>query len=478
MSNKSDKNDKNERKNSWLFGWDMKKLGDWASSFQEQMSQTVQLSNWSEFFSKEKMEKLLSKEQLDNILKFMMPINPMKSIEEELERLRKELPPPCLFLIGEPQVGKSTIVRTLTGDTEARIGFGDGIAVTKHLNLYHFPPEAELPLWIFLDTPGLGAAKEDEEIFEDVLDGEASTEKGVKVPVPDVVLVVVRVDDTKLGVLPWAKRAVETLKRYHEAEEIPILVVQTSLHRLLHPHPMPYPFGKLGDQIPDDLDENVRKQLMEQREKLREVFPNSHFVLIDITDPEDEVGDPFYGAEALFESTYRLLPETIRNLIRQRWSELRTPEEGVAEELVWRYASVAAAAGALPPPLGDVATLGISFTMLRQLAVLYEQEWEIRTVLDLLWSLGSTTLVLLVLRYLIRRVPIPIASVPMGATGSFSLVFALGRLMDWYYSNIHQGRQPSDEEIQRYWDGLQDEAKERVKEVLADLWAAEKSKSE
>jgi uncharacterized protein (DUF697 family) len=137
---------------------------------------------------------------------------------------------------------------------------------------------------------------------------------------------------------------------------------------------------------------------------------------------------------------------------------------------------MAAAAGALPPPIGDVGTLAVALTMLRQLAVQYRQEWEFRTVLDILWSLGSTTLLWIAARYFIRRIPIPILMAPVGAAGAFSLVMSLGQLMNWYYATVREGHQPTAEDVKGYWEQAQDETKEQWKSMVDTMWKQDQTK--
>src|SRR5690349_6475620 len=60
---------------------------------------------------------------------------------------------PVIWLLGMVGTGKSSIVRTLTGSTDAEVGNGFR-PCTPTARIFEFPPEA--PLIRFLDTRGLG----------------------------------------------------------------------------------------------------------------------------------------------------------------------------------------------------------------------------------------------------------------------------------------------------------------------------------
>lgn len=402
-----------------------------------------------------------------------LPSDPLAAMDEVFSRLKQELPSPCIVLVGEPQVGKSSSVRVLTGDPAAEIGLGDGVPVTMDIEAFHFPKDSELPLWTFLDTPGVGtkdlsAEKED---FVRLYQGEATFgETDQPVPAPHMMLACVRVDDEELNILPWLQQW-KTLSEVHET--LPLLVVQTCLHRIMHPHPMPYPFGEKGDLIPDDLPHDVAKRIVEQRTQIIAEHPQAQFVLVDLTDPEDLVGDPTYGADALVNAVFSMLPDAIVQMLRLQREAFDTAFDAEANRLVWSYSVVAAATGAIPPPVGDIGTLAVTLTMLRQLSAQYRQPLELRTVLDLLWSLGSTTLLWLAARYLMRRIPIPILMAPVGAAGAFSLVFSIGQLMSWYYSDVLEGHQPTTEDVKRHWEQAQADSQAHWKQVLQSMWKKE-----
>lgn len=406
------------------------------------------------------------------------PKDPDQTLQEVLDQVSDQLPTPCLALMGEPQVGKSSVVRLLTGDPNARIGLGDGVPVTDHFEEYRFPPKSDVPLWIFLDMPGLGAQDLalDQKELEDLLSGQAKSPRSPgasHVPSPHAFLVCVRADDEELGILPWLRLLSKNLPQ--RGTTVPFLVVQTCLHRILHPHPSPYPFGKLGEELPESLPAEVTEKLTNQREKIQDVIPHANFVVVDITNPEDEVGEPNYGGEALIESLFDKLPATLANTLRSQRLAFQQAFSKEAERLIWSYASAAGSAGALPPPIGDMGTLAIVTTMLQQLSSLYRQKWEWRTFFEILGSLGGGTLVWLVLRYLGRRIPIPALMAPLGAAGAFSLTWSIGHLMAWYYAQIREGHIPTQDDLKSYWKDLEQESMNRWKEAARSLLHKDKA---
>src|SRR5690606_40968696 len=62
------------------------------------------------------------------------------------------------IFLGKVQSGKTSIVRALTGCTDAEIGTGYA-PCTRTSRVFDFPPEA--PVIRFLDTRGLGEARYD-----------------------------------------------------------------------------------------------------------------------------------------------------------------------------------------------------------------------------------------------------------------------------------------------------------------------------
>src|SRR6516164_5352635 len=80
-----------------------------------------------------------------------MQARPAETVTPIAERARRFAP--VVWLLGKVQSGKSSIIRILTGASEAEIGEGFA-ACTSTARVFDFPAEA--PIIRFLDTRGLG----------------------------------------------------------------------------------------------------------------------------------------------------------------------------------------------------------------------------------------------------------------------------------------------------------------------------------
>src|SRR5262245_1163461 len=146
---------------------------------------------------------------------------------------------PLVWLIGKVQSGKTSIIRTLTGASDAEIGAGFR-ACTRTARIFDFPAEA--PIIRFLDTRGLGEAAYDP--AEDMAFCEDRAH---------LVLAVVKALDAEQGAVV---EAVHAVRQRHA--DWPVVVAQTCLHEGYAPgasHMLPYPFadGIAGSAVPGPL---------------------------------------------------------------------------------------------------------------------------------------------------------------------------------------------------------------------------------
>jgi hypothetical protein len=139
---------------------------------------------------------------------------------------------PAVWLIGKTGAGKSAIVRTLTGATEAEVGTGYR-PCTETAQRFDFPAEA--PIIAFLDTRGL--AEPDYAPAADIAYARSVTH---------LTLAVMKADDAVQG---------DVLKGLAEIRKIerdwPIVVAQTGLHNFYaqgEGHPAVYPFATPAEQ--------------------------------------------------------------------------------------------------------------------------------------------------------------------------------------------------------------------------------------
>jgi hypothetical protein len=144
---------------------------------------------------------------------------------------------PVVWLVGKVQSGKTSIIRTLTGATDAEIGAGFR-ACTRSARIFDFPHE--VPIIRFLDTRGLGEAA------YDPADDIAFCEDRAH-----LILAVAKALDAEQGAVVKAVRAAR-----ERHPDWPLVVAQTSLHEGYphgQGHVLPYPFagGDAGSAVPD-----------------------------------------------------------------------------------------------------------------------------------------------------------------------------------------------------------------------------------
>src|SRR5262249_6844143 len=160
---------------------------------------------------------------------------------------------PLVWLVGKVQSGKTSIIHTLTGASDAEIGAGFR-ACTKTARIFDFPAEA--PIIRFLDTRGLGEAA-----YDPAADIAYCEDKA------HLVLAVVKALDAEQSAV------VETIRSARQRHpEWPIVVAQTTLHEGYPPgqgHVQPYPFAgpETGKAIPksDAVPESLARALAHQR---------------------------------------------------------------------------------------------------------------------------------------------------------------------------------------------------------------------
>lgn len=367
---------------------------------------------------------------LDSLLELAQRIGSARppDISAELRDLVKTVPPPVIWLIGKPQTGKSSIVRTLTGLSSIEIGEGYK-PVTKTSSIYSFPSD-EAPLIRFLDTRGILESGYDAQEDLDAHQHDAH-----------LLLLTVRVGDFALDSL---LRTVREIRRRHR--EWPVIVAQSCLHDSYPPgasHVLPYPFRDSDPVLPPELSD-MELQLRGQRERLEELDP--HFVPIDFTLPLDGLTPEDYGRDALLDALEDALPTV-------RWNLLREREHGKLAGKYWRaaqphiaaYSALAGAAAGFPLPLSDAPVVaGLQLKMLHSLAGIYNQELTYERVAEVLGALGYGYLARLGWRALLKF--IPGGSVAYGAYVA-GTTYALGNAFCVYFGQLRDGIRPSPDEL-------------------------------
>ena len=336
---------------------------------------------------------------------------------------------PVVWLVGKVQSGKTSIVRALTGASDAEIGAGYR-ACTKTARIFDFPPEA--PIIRFLDTRGLG-----EVAYDPAADIAYCEDRA------HLILAVVKALDAEQSAVIDAVRAARA-----RHPEWPVVVAQTSLHEGYsrgQGHVLPYPFD--GDDAAGAAPEPLARALDRQR-SLFEGMPGRgaiRFVPIDLTLPGDGFEPPDYGREALIGALVAVAPAAVRLAVQ----ELPGAAEGEAQArsvnaYILGFAAAAGASDALPV-VGVVTVPALQAAMLRQLAKLYDVSWDRRSYAEFIAALGAGTLLRTAstfgVRQLVKLVPVygQTIGAATAAAASFAATYAIGKAAGYYLERRRRG---------------------------------------
>lgn len=341
----------------------------------------------------------------------------------EIAELAREQAP-VVWLLGKVQSGKTSIVRSITGHPEARIGEGYK-PCTRTARVFEFPPEA--PVIRFLDTQGLG------EVGYDPADDLAELEGRAH-----VVLAVARAMDPQQAPVLEVLRAVR--KRHPDWA---VVVAQTALHEG-YPDGADHPsYDELANAA--ELDD-LRRSLARQVETFR-ALPGSGAVLavpVDLTRPEEGYSDPHYGLEALLEALEQAGSAGMDAILHDLATGHASSPTVLARGHVLGYALAAAAADVIPV-MGLVTVPTIQGKLLHSVARIYGLSWNARTLRQFAASLGTGTALGIGLslgaRQLAKLVPgygQTVGAAAAGAT-SFSVTYALGKAACYYLDRMRSG---------------------------------------
>jgi uncharacterized protein (DUF697 family) len=340
---------------------------------------------------------------------------------------------PLVWLIGKVQTGKTSIVRTLTGASDAEIGAGFR-ACTRTARIFDFPAEA--PVIRFLDTRGLGEAAYDP---ADVI---AFCEDRAH-----LILAVVKALDAEQRAVVEAVRAARA-----RHPDWPVVVAQTCLHEGYAPgqgHILPYPFaeGAAGEAVPEDL---VRA-LAHQRSRFAEMPGRAapSFAAIDFTQPGDGLDPPDYGREELIAALVAAAPAAVKVALRELPGAGAEAGRRSVDAHILGFAVAAGASDALPVA-GVVTVPVLQAAMLRQVAQLHGMPWDRRGYAEFLAALGAGTLLRTAstfgIRQLVKLVPVygQTVGAATAAVASFAATYAIGKAASYYLTQRQRGRHAED----------------------------------
>ena len=347
---------------------------------------------------------------------------------------------PVLWLLGKVQSGKSSIVRAITGASDAEVGTGFK-ACTRTARVFDFPAEA--PLVRFLDTRGLG-----ERGYDPSEDLEVARQKA------HALLVVVRAMDPSIESVVDAVASVRRMQ-----PDWPVIVAQTCLHEAYAPgegHVMPYPFREgvaENGSVPGEL---VRS-LDYQRRRFEAVGGRGpmRFVPIDFTQAEDGFESRYYGFESLLDALAGAAPASVAATLRQLQASGLDRLRRRAHPRILGHASVAAAVDTVPIA-GALAVPGVQARLLQVLARIYDTAWDRRTLLAFAGCLGGGILLRLLAGFGIRQVVklIPVygqtAGAAAAAASSFATTYALGQAAIAFLAGSSKGKVDAEEVTRAY----------------------------
>lgn len=372
--------------------------------------------------------------QRENSQKGGKPPGSDAELNTQLEAIRNRASIPTLWLFGKTGSGKSSIVRHLTGSTDATIGQGFR-PETKFSRRYDFP-NSEEPLLRFLDTRGLGEAFYDP--TEDIQSFESSSH---------LVLITVRLADHALDSLIGPLRQIR-----NAAPDRPVLLVLTCLHeaspeRDLSAGPELVVETRADEPYPSEMSQPLKQLIDLKRKQFDGLFDN--IALIDFTHEEDGFANNAFGEHVLKQHILAMLPAAYR----QTWAAAMAPRIEEKSELsrgvhwqIMASSTLAATASAVPVPWVNMPiVLAIQTRMATKIASIYEQQMTSKHWIALSNVAGTQVVLRLASRELLKF--IPIVGIAASIAASFAFTYALGKVVDWYFSAQAQGKTPSDEEL-------------------------------
>lgn len=370
-----------------------------------------------------------------------------------LTRVQAHLQVPVFWLLGKTQSGKTSLIRGLTGQSNAEIG--DGIRpCTRTAQTYAFPGESEA-LLRFLDTRGLGEANYDPQDELHLFSGQAH-----------LLMVVMKA-------LDHAQQPVfDALEYIHRRRpDWPVLVVQTCLHEgytsRSAAHPQPYPFGLVP--FPPEVPADLARSLLAQRELFSTRGIAAKFVAVDFTLPEDGFEPVNYGRDELLAAIEELLPLGLRSLLMQVETvrkDFRDVHFRAAQPHVLWHALAAGAAAGIPVPLVDLPlVVGIQAKMFHAIASIYRQPVNRDRIGEILGALGLGILGRWGGRELLKVIPgfgSAVSAVYTAAT-----TYALGQTLCAYFSRVREGAVPSGDELRSLYHEFFKEGESTLRTYLS-----------
>lgn len=371
-------------------------------------------------------------------------------VQEILRQVRSELPTTEALLVGKPQAGKSSIVRSLTGVSAEIVGQGFR-PHTQYTQQYSYPTQ-ELPLLVFTDTVGLGdGMQETSEVIRELIGELQPDQTRAK-----VLILTVKITDFATDTL---KQIASQIRAKHP--QVPCLLAVTCLHELYPAEVIDHP-----DYPPRFAD--IDRAFSTIQQNFAGLFDRA--VLIDFTLEEDEFHPPFYGLEAFIEALSELLPEaearTIAQLLNDRDAGKQIGElyRDAGRRYILPFSVMAGAVAAIPLPLATMPVLtALQVSMVGALGQLYGQTLTPSQAGGVVSAIAGGFVAQAIGRELIKFVP-GFGSV-IAASWASAYTWALGEAACVYFGDLLGGKTPDPQRIQAAMKESFQLAKERFKKT-------------
>ena len=375
----------------------------------------------------------------------LFPTGPQRDVTDEIRRTA-ETAAPVIWLLGKAQSGKTSIVRSITGSTEAEVGQGYK-ACTKRSRIYNYP--SDIPTIRFLDTRGIGEVGYDP--TEDIAYCESSSH---------LVMAVMKASDPEQDALAGILR--EVCKKH---PDWPIVIVQTTLHDLYRhgeSHLEPYPFTPSEEPaLSAPVNADLRKCLRFQRTS--SAFADLGrsgpvwWVPVDLTDPDDGYAPADYGRETLLQTLKEASPAALKLVLDAIGETIGTELSQRAHGHIMGYA-IAAGASDVLPAAGIALVPAIQAKMIHSLAAIYGVEWTQARWNEFVGIIGTGALLRYLGGFAIREAVkfIPVYGQTAGAAAaalySFATTYAVGVGVDAYLRHLVIGGAVDHEDVKRRFE--------------------------